>query len=158
MTSKLEDIVGIGPRRRASLLKHFGGLAGLKAAGAHEIARVEGINAALAEPGQGLVTLLAAANREMLHDMASRMASEASAQSVEGTLPVASFESGEVRGAYFSATDKSPPPGEFKYLSRGIAAAGGYAATFTALSHAEPEATRDAMLAVVKSLRVAPAR
>ena len=48
MTSRLEDIPGIGPRRRASLLKHFGGLAGLKAAGEAEIARVEGINAALA--------------------------------------------------------------------------------------------------------------
>jgi excinuclease ABC subunit C len=48
MTSKLEDIAGIGPRRRASLLKHFGGLSGLKAAGEAEIARVEGINAALA--------------------------------------------------------------------------------------------------------------
>lgn len=47
-TSRLEDIPGIGPRRRASLLRHFGGLAGLKAAGAEEIARVEGINAALA--------------------------------------------------------------------------------------------------------------
>ncbi len=48
MTSKIEDIPGIGPRRRASLLKHFGGIAGLKAAGEAEIARVEGINAALA--------------------------------------------------------------------------------------------------------------
>jgi excinuclease ABC subunit C len=48
-TSRLEDIPGIGPRRRASLLKHFGGLGGLKQAGAEEIARVEGINAALAE-------------------------------------------------------------------------------------------------------------
>ncbi|CBA16301.1 excinuclease ABC subunit UvrC [Xanthomonas albilineans] len=48
MTSKLEDIPGIGPRRRASLLKHFGGLAGLKAAGEAEIARVDGINDALA--------------------------------------------------------------------------------------------------------------
>jgi excinuclease ABC subunit C len=47
-TSRLEDIPGIGPRRRASLLKHFGGLGGLKAAGVEEIARVEGVNEALA--------------------------------------------------------------------------------------------------------------
>ena len=47
--SRLEDIPGIGPRRRGNLLKHFGGLAGLKAAGIEEMARVEGINAALAE-------------------------------------------------------------------------------------------------------------
>ncbi|MCA0198647.1 MAG: excinuclease ABC subunit UvrC [Proteobacteria bacterium] len=47
-SSRLEDIPGIGPRRRAALLRHFGGLAGLKAAGEEQIARVEGINAALA--------------------------------------------------------------------------------------------------------------
>ena len=47
-TSRLEDISGIGPRRRASLLKHFGGLAGLKTAGVEEISRVEGVSAALA--------------------------------------------------------------------------------------------------------------
>jgi excinuclease ABC subunit C len=48
-TSRLEDIAGIGPRRRASLLKHFGGLQGLRAAGVEEIARVDGVNAALAQ-------------------------------------------------------------------------------------------------------------
>jgi excinuclease ABC subunit C len=48
-SSRLEDIPGIGPRRRASLLKHFGGLGGLKAAGIEEISRVEGVNEALAE-------------------------------------------------------------------------------------------------------------
>ena len=47
--SKLEEIPGIGPRRRANLLRHFGGLGGLKAAGVEEIARVEGVSAALAE-------------------------------------------------------------------------------------------------------------
>ena len=46
--SKLEDIPGIGPRRRGALLKHFGGLAALKEAGSEEIARVAGVNAALA--------------------------------------------------------------------------------------------------------------
>ncbi len=48
-SSRLEVIAGIGPRRRGNLLRHFGGLAGLKAAGVEEIARVEGVNAALAE-------------------------------------------------------------------------------------------------------------
>ena len=48
-TSRLEDIAGIGPRRRANLLRHFGGLSGLKAAAVDDIARVDGINRALAD-------------------------------------------------------------------------------------------------------------
>lgn len=47
-TSRLEDIPGVGPRRRQALLKHFGGLKGLKDAGIEEIARAEGVSAALA--------------------------------------------------------------------------------------------------------------
>lgn len=47
--SRLEDIPGIGARRRAMLLRHFGGLAEIRQAGIEEIARVEGINTALAQ-------------------------------------------------------------------------------------------------------------
>ena len=49
VTSRLEDIPGIGPRRRSALLKHFGGLQGLRAAAVDEIARAEGVSAALAQ-------------------------------------------------------------------------------------------------------------
>ena len=47
--SRLEDIGGIGARRRAALLKHFGGIAGVAAAGAEELARVKGVSRELAE-------------------------------------------------------------------------------------------------------------
>jgi len=47
--SKLEDIAGIGPKRRASLLQRFGGIRGVASASAEDIATVDGISRDLAE-------------------------------------------------------------------------------------------------------------
>ncbi len=47
--SVLEDVPGIGARRRAALLKTFGGLAGVEAAGIEELMQVKGIDRGLAE-------------------------------------------------------------------------------------------------------------
>jgi excinuclease ABC subunit C len=49
MQSTLEDIPGIGPRRRKQLLEHFGGLQGVRDAGVDALATVNGISRELAE-------------------------------------------------------------------------------------------------------------
>ena len=47
--SRLEDITGIGPKRRASLLQRFGGVRGIASASMEDIAKVDGISKELAE-------------------------------------------------------------------------------------------------------------
>ncbi len=47
--SKIEDIPGIGPKRRAKLLQRFGGIRGVAMASAEDIATVEGVSKELAE-------------------------------------------------------------------------------------------------------------
>jgi len=48
-TSQLDGIPGIGPAKRAALLKHFGGIEGVKKASRAKLAQVPGISAHLAE-------------------------------------------------------------------------------------------------------------
>jgi excinuclease ABC subunit C len=49
LTSKLEDIAGVGPTRRKKLIEAFGGLAGVRDATVEDLCRVEGINRKMAE-------------------------------------------------------------------------------------------------------------
>jgi excinuclease ABC subunit C len=46
--SPLEEIPGLGPKRRRELLRHFGGLQGIARAGIDDLQRVKGISKQLA--------------------------------------------------------------------------------------------------------------
>jgi excinuclease ABC subunit C len=47
--SKIEDIAGVGPKKRAKLLQRFGGVKGVSQASVQDLMSVEGISEDLAE-------------------------------------------------------------------------------------------------------------
>ena len=53
--SELDEVPGVGPKRRRGLLTHFGGLAALKGASVEEIAKAPGISRRLAEDVFGVL-------------------------------------------------------------------------------------------------------
>lgn len=78
---------------------------------------------------------VAPSSRESLRRLVESGASSAKTQSVEKSLPIQSFGSGEVQGSYYSATDRAPKPGEFKYMTQGAMSVNGLPVAFTILSN-----------------------
>jgi hypothetical protein len=79
-------------------------------------------------------------------------AKAAQPQAVEKTIAIRTLKSRSGIGYYFSATDRKPKPGEYKYLTQGIVPVGDLVVTFTILSNDGADATVGAALLLLQDL------
>ena len=69
---------------------------------------------------------------------------------VEPYLSVEELAGAHGRGYYFSATDREPKPGEYKYLTQGMLLVGDVVVSFSVLTNDGQEKVRDEALAMLK--------
>ena len=91
------------------------------------------------------------ATREQLRASVQRAADDAKSQAVEGELPLAELAGASGSGYYFSATDKAPAPGDFKYLTEGLLQVDDLTIAFTILANEGQQQVRAAALEMLKS-------
>lgn len=82
-------------------------------------------------------------------EMASR---DAAPQSVEGALTVESLCGRGGPGWFFSATDKAPKPGEYRYMTSGALVLQGRGVSFTVLSNGPAGQPKEHALAALREL------
>ena len=107
----------------------------------------------LISPLVGRDSQLAPSSRESLRALVEAGANAAKSQAVEQSLPIQSFGTAEVQGHYFSATDRAPKPGEFKFMTQGAMSVSGLPVAFTILSHASPKAAVEPTLRMLAAAR-----
>ena len=62
-------------------------------------------------------------------------ANHAASQAVENSIPLKEITGNSIQGYYFSATDKAPKPGEYKYMTQGTLQLNELTIPFTILSN-----------------------
>ena len=72
---------------------------------------------------------------DQIRSAVKHAAQSASAQAVEKELKIVEFQGRSGSGFYFSATDKAPRPGEYKFLTQGIVRVGELSVSFTILTN-----------------------
>lgn len=91
----------------------------------------------------------ARSTKTLVEDSASRAASSA----IEQELPVRPFSGRLGKGYYFSATDRNPEPGGYRYLTQGAIVIDDLTVTFTILTNSDSgDAVTDA-LQMIKEIR-----
>ena len=87
---------------------------------------------------------------QMRHSV-QQAADKVKPSAVEQYLPVEALTGAPGPGYYFSATDREPKPGEFKYLMQGMLLVGDVVVGFSILTNDGQEKVKDEALAMLKS-------
>jgi hypothetical protein len=87
---------------------------------------------------------------QMRHNV-QQAADKVKASALEQYLAVEELKGASGPGYYFSATDREPKPGEFKYLSQGMLLVGDVVVAFSILTNEAQEKVKDQALAMLKS-------
>lgn len=87
---------------------------------------------------------------DQLRAAVERGAQRAKVQAVEADPPIVEFQGRSGPGFYFSATDRAPKPGEYKFLTQGIVGVGTLSLTFTILTNDGQESIVRQALAALK--------
>ena len=72
-----------------------------------------------------------------IRQFVAQIAKEAKTHAVEKDLPIKDLKGPSIVGCYFSATDRAPKPGEYKFMTQGLVQIGALQATFTILANGE---------------------
>ncbi len=90
-------------------------------------------------------------DREAIRDMVQRAADDAKPHAVEEAIPLRELVGVSGSGYYFTATDKAPAPGEFRYLAHGAIRVGEVAVIFTVLTNDDAGTALSKVLEILKS-------
>jgi hypothetical protein len=97
------------------------------------------------------------ATKETIRASVQSAADEAKADAVEQTIPILELAGAKGPGYYFSATDKAPKPGEYKYLTQGMVKLSDLTLTFTILTNdGQQQVVKDALEMVKSAAHLRP--
>jgi len=100
----------------------------------------------------------AAYDAEVLHTFSEQQVESFANQLQEKDLPLKEFKSGTAHGFFFEGTDANPnlPPGEFRYMTRGVMLVGQAFYIFTILSNEKSGKAQAQGLAMLRGAHSAP--
>ena len=91
-------------------------------------------------------------DREIKANIESSIASVRD-QAAETSIPVRQLKRGGVQGYYFSATDRAPKPGEFKFMTQGTVVCGKLVVAFTVFSNDPAGKIEKETISMIGSMR-----